>query len=51
MEKTQKETITPCATDPRSGAFLTSGPGIRNKLLPEPGARIQDLNPIFKKVK
>jgi hypothetical protein len=33
--------------DPGSGAFLTSGFGIRNRYFPDPGSRIPDPLPIF----
>jgi hypothetical protein len=35
------------APDPGSGAFLTPGPGIRNRFFPDPRSRILDPNPIF----
>ncbi len=33
--------------DPGSGAFLTPGSGIRNRVFPDPGSRIPDPKPIF----
>ncbi len=33
--------------DPGSGAFLTTGSGIRNRIIPDPGSRIPDPKPIF----